>query len=200
VVADQTGRGLAAGTTRVRLRWLAIVVSIMALLTAGWPLLNFAVANRQPLAAGAKVTVGSGRASSGTVTVGPGWSVQPAESNPALQDILRRGAVLLLIRHVSLVNRRQIGRVWPGMRLVLAVTNPGSMLSGPVTITTAHGLTAFTGNISGLLYTGTATVVPGPTGNFAVAMVALAPRGTSPALLAAARQVMTSVMFSTVSR
>jgi len=172
----------------------------MALLTAGWPLLDSAVANRQPLATGAKVTVGPGPGSSATVTVGPGWYLQPAESNPALVYILRRGAVLLLIRRVSLVDRQQVSRIWLGMRLMLSVTRPGSMLSGPVSITTAHRFKALTGRITALMFTGIATVVPGPSGDFAVAMMALAPRGTNPALLAAAHQVMTSVTFVKADR
>jgi hypothetical protein len=199
VRADEA-RGPAATTTRFTLRWLAIVVATMALLTAGWPLLNSAVADKQQLASGAKVTIGSGRASSGTVTVGPGWYAQPAESNPALQYTLRKGAILLVIRHLFLVNRHQLPFMWRGMRQILSVTDPGSGLGKPVSITTFHGMPAITGTVSGPRLIGTATIVPGPSREFAIAMVVLAPHRTSQALRAQARQVVLSLMFAASSR
>jgi hypothetical protein len=172
----------------------------MALLTAGWPLLNSAVANRQPLADGAKVTVGSGPTSSGTVTVGSGWYVQPAQSNPALVYVLRNGAIELDIRPVTLVNRGPLAAMWRGMEQVLSVTKPGSSLGRPIRTTTGHGFPAITGAVSGPRLIGTATIVPGPSREFGIAMVVLAPRGTSRELRAAARQVVLSLMFAEPSR
>lgn len=205
MVADETGRGPAASTTNVRLRWLAIVVAIMALLTAGWPLLNSAVANRQALASGARVTIGPSRGSSGTVTVGAGWYIQPAQSNPALEYVLRKGAIVLDIRHVSLIesspaDSNEVSMMWRGMRQILAVTDPGSSLGRPINIMTIHGIVAITGAIAGPGLIGTATIVPGPSRDFAIAMVALAPRRTSLALRAAARRVVLSLMFPALSR
>jgi hypothetical protein len=199
VVADEPGRGPAASVTRVRLRWLAIVVAIMALLTAGWPLLNSAVANRQPLPAGAKVTVGSGRASSGTVTVGPGWYVQPEQSNSALESVLSNGGIVIDIRHVAFVNSRQLRFMWRGMRQILSVTHPGYGLSQLVRTTTVHGMQAFTCAVSGPRLAGMVTIVPGPSREFAIAMVVLAPHRASPALRAAARRVVLSLMFAVSS-
>lgn len=198
--ADEAGRGPATGATRFRLRWLAVVVAVMALLTAGWPLLNSAVANRQPLRAGAKVTIGSGRASSATVTVGPGWYVQPAQSNPALRYVLRNGAVVLDIRHVSFADHYQLAVMWRGMRQGLSVTEPGFGLSKPAEFTTASGRLGITGAVSGPLLVGTATIVPGPSREFAIAIVVLAPRRTSRALRAAAREVVLSLRFDAPSR
>jgi hypothetical protein len=200
MVADETGRSPAPSTTRVRLRWLGIVVAVMAALTAGWPLLNSAVANRQPLARGAEVTIGSGRASSGTVTVGPGWFVQPMESNPGLQYVLRKGAIVLYLRHVSLVGRTELSSMWRGMRQVVSVTNPGSVLSAPVSTTLPNGLRAVTGTVSGPQLVGTFTIVPGPSGKFAITMIVLAPRRTSTALRAAAGQVVRSLELAEPSR
>jgi len=201
VLADETGRGPAASSvTKVRLRWLAIVVAVMALLTAGWPLLNSAVANRQPLANGARVTVGSGPTNSGTVTVGSGWYVQPAQSNPELEYVLRNGAIELDIRRVALVNRAQQAQMWRGMGQVLSLTVPGSSLGRPIRTTTAHGSPAITGAVSGPRLIGMATIVPGPSREFGIAMVVLAPRGTSRELRAAARQVVRSIMFAEPSR
>jgi hypothetical protein len=200
VVADETGRRSAASPARVRLRWLAIVVAIMALLTAGWPLLNSIASDRQPLAAGSKVTVGPGATSSGTVTVGPGWFVQPSRSNPTQEYVLRRGAVVFDIRHVGLVGHTQLAGMWAGMREILSITNPGLRLSRPVDTLTARRLAAITGRILGHRLFGMATVVPGPSGDFAIAMVLLAPPGTSPATIAAAHRIMASLIFAAPAR
>jgi hypothetical protein len=199
-VVDETGRSPARAATRVRLRWLAIVVAVMAVLTAGWPLLNTAVANRQALASGARVTVGPGSASSGTVTVGRGWYVQPEQSNPAVLYILRKSAVALYIRHISLASRQPLGSMWTGMRQVLAVTLPGASLGAPLTIMTIHGIGAITGTVSDARLVGTATIVPGPSRKFAIAMVVLAPRHTSQALRSAAHHVVLSIKFPKPSR
>lgn len=199
MVADEPGRGPAASVIRVRLRWLAIVVAIMALLTAGWPLLNSAVADRQPLPAGAKVTVGSGRASSGTVTVGPGWYVKPEQSNPALEYVLSNGGIVIDIRDVAFVNSRQLPLMWRGMRQILSVTHPGYGLSQLIRTTTIHGMQAFTGAVSGPLLAGTVIIVPGPSREFAIAMVVLAPHRASAVLRAAARRVVLSLMFAVSS-
>jgi hypothetical protein len=172
----------------------------MALLTAGWPLLDSAVPNRQPLAAGAKVTVGSGPGSSGTVTVGPGWYVQPALSIPTQNFVLTKDGVVLDIRHVALVDSFQMAFAWLGMRQVLSLTHPGTELSEPAHTTTGHGRHALIGTISGPGLIGMAAVVPGPSREFAIAMVMLAPHGTSRALIEAARRILLSLTFTAPSR
>ena len=106
MAADETARRPAASATKLRLRWLVIVVAVMALLTAGWPLLNIAVANRHPLAAGARLTVGTSPSNSAVVTVGAGWSLLSEQSNPMQGYLLQRGRVELSITHVVLVGRR----------------------------------------------------------------------------------------------
>ncbi len=200
MVADETEHGPAARTTRFRLRWLAVVVATMALLTAGWPLLNSAVANRQPLAAGSRLTIGTSPASSGVVTVGPGWSIQPEQSNPRQEYVLRKDGLELVISHIGLVNPDQVPRIWQGMRQILAVTNPGSRLSKPITISTAHRLRAFTGAVTGPRLIGMVTIFPGPSREFAIVMLVLVPRRASPELRAAALQVTTSLIFTAPSQ
>jgi hypothetical protein len=200
VAADKTEPRPAVSTTRLRLRWLAIVVAIMALLTAGWPLLNSAVDSRQPLAAGSRLTVGTEPASAANVTVGPGWSVLPAQSNPVQGYVLKKGSLLLYLTHVSLVDRNQVPRLWRGLRRVLSVNRPGSRLGKPVFITTAHGLRAIAGVVVGTRLIGTATIFPGPSREFAIEIIALAPRRTSPALRAAAARIIASLMFKAQSR
>lgn len=194
MAADETAQRPSVSATKLRLRWLVIVVAVMAALTAGWPLLNTAVANRHPLAAGSRLTVGT-RPSSGVVTVGAGWSLLSEQSNPTQGYLLQRGNLQLSIRHVGLLNRAQLPQMWRGLRLILSVSNPGIRLSKPAFITTRRGLHAVTVVVTSRRQIGTATIVRGPSGNFGIEMLALAPRGTSPALHAAAARVMVSLMF-----
>jgi hypothetical protein len=200
VVTDETAGGPAASITRFRLRWLAGIIAIMALLTAGWPLADSAVADRQPLHAGTKITIGSGATGLATVTVGAGWYVEPAQSDPTQEYALRRGAVVLDIRHVALVDQHQGARLWGGMRRILAVLYPGARLGAPVAVTAAHQLPAITGLIVGKPLIGTATVIVGPSREFAIGLVVLAPRGTSPVLREAAHRVVNSLMFHSPSQ
>jgi hypothetical protein len=196
VVADDTGRNPAASTTKLRLRWLAVVVAIMALLTAGWPLLNMTVSDKHPLAAGSRLTVGPGPGSSGIVTVGSGWSLLQAESNPMQDYLIRRGRLELSITHVALVNREQVPQLWEGLRQTLSLSDPRVRLGRPVLITSGHRLRAITGVASSLRMIGSATIYPGPSRQFAIEMVVMAPRGTSAALRAAAAGVIASLRFT----
>ncbi|HTA01964.1 MAG TPA: hypothetical protein VK802_16390 [Streptosporangiaceae bacterium] len=194
MAADKTAQRPTVSATKLRLRWLGIVVAVMALLTAGWPLLDKAVADQHPLAAGSRLTVGASP-SSGVVTVGPGWSLLSAQSNPTQGYLLQRGNLNLSIMHVGLVDREQLPQMWRDLLRLLSVSNPGIRLSKPAFITTAHGLHAVTGGVTGSRQIGTATIVRAPSGNFGIEMVALAPRRTSPAMHAAAARVIFSLMF-----
>jgi hypothetical protein len=200
VAADETARRPATSATKLRLRWLVIVVAIMALLTAGWPLLNMAVANRRPLAAGSRLTVGPAPGNSAVVTVGAGWYVLPAQSNPTQGYVLHEGNLDLSITHVSMVNHGQAPLMWRGLRRILSVSHPGARLSRPVHITFGHGLRAITGVVVGSHFIGTATIFPGPSRQFAIEMIVFAPLKTSPALRAAAVSVIRSLVFTAESR
>jgi hypothetical protein len=195
VAADETAQRPTASATKLRLRWLVIVVAVMAVLTAGWPLLNTTVADRHPLAAGSRLTVGTSP-SSGVVTVGTGWSLLSAQSNPAQGYLLQRGNLQLSITHVGLLDRVQLPQMWHGLLRILSVSNPGVRFSNPAFITTSHGLRAITSVVIGQRQIGTATIVRGPSGTFGIEMLALAPRGTSRALHAAAARVMVSLRFT----
>jgi hypothetical protein len=199
VAADETAQRPTVSATKLRLRWLGIVVAVMALLTAGWPLLNKAVADQHSLAAGSRLTVGASP-SSGVVTVGAGWSLLSAQSNPTQGYLLQRGKLDLSITHVGLVNRAQLPQMWRGLLLILSVSHPGIRLSKPVLITTRHGVHAITGVVTSRRLIGTATIARSPSGNFGIAMVALAPHRTSRALRAAVLRVMVSLMFTAHSK
>jgi hypothetical protein len=193
VPADETAQRPTVRATKLRLRWLVIVVAVMAVLTAGWPLLNMTVANRHPLAAG-RLTVGT-RPSTGVVTVGPGWSLLSAQSNPAQGYLIQRGNLQLSITHVGLLNREQLPEMWRGLMRILSVSNPGIRFSKPAFIT-RHGVRAITSVVTDKRQIGTATIVRGPSGTFGIEMLALAPRGTSGALHAAAARVMASLTLT----
>ena len=172
----------------------------MALLTAGWPLVNAVVADRQPLAAGTKLVIGNGTRSSAIVTVGRGWSVLPEQSNPVQGYLLRRGAVSLSILHVDLVNSSQVARLWSGLRRILLVSSPGVRLGPPVHFRTARGMLGLSGAVSTARKVGTATIVTGPSRQFAIVMLVLAPRGTHLVMRAAGARVVGSLRFMTVHR
>jgi hypothetical protein len=195
VAADETADRPTVSATKLRLRWLVIVVAVMAVLTAGWPLLNTSVANRHPLAAGSRLTVGTSP-SSGVVTVGAGWSLLSDQSNPTQGYLLQRGNLQLSITHVGLLNRVQLPQMRRGLMRILSVSNPGIRFSKPAFITTRDGLRAITTVVTGGRQIGTATIVRGPSGTFGIVMLALAPRGTSGALHAAAARVMVSLRFT----
>ncbi len=172
----------------------------MALLTAGWPLVNAVVADRQPLADGARLTVGNGTRSSAVVTVGRGWSVLPEQSNPAQGYQLRRAGVELSILHVDLVNPRQVAQMWSGLRRILQANSPVVRLGPPVYRRTASGLLRISGVISTAQKVGTATIVPGPSRKFAIVMLMLAPRGTALTLRVAGARIVGSLRFTVAQR
>ncbi len=200
MAADDAPRQPAASATKLRLRWLVIVVAVMALLTAGWPLLNIAVANQHPLAKGARLTVGTSPSNSAVVTVGAGWSLLSEQTNPMAEFLLQRGRVELSITHVVLVGGGQVPHMWAGLRQILSVSHPGIRLTKPVLVTGPGGLRAITGRIYGGRLIGTATIVPGPSRDFGIEMVVLAPRATRAAMRLAAIQVMSSLRFTLAGR
>jgi hypothetical protein len=182
------------------MRWLVIVVAVMALLTAGWPLLDMAVSDGHPVAAGSRLTVGTEPGSSGVVTVGAGWAMLRAESNPMQGYLLQRNRVELSIERVALLGRSQLPRLWAGLRQILSLRHPDVRLTRPVLITGAAGLREITGGVATGNLIGTATIVPSRSGEFGIEMVLLAPRGTGSAMRIAAIQIMRSLRFTMAGR
>jgi hypothetical protein len=200
VSADDSSRRTGARTPSQRLRWLLVVVAIMVLLTAGWPLVNATVADKQPLPANSRIVVGNGAGNSAVVTVGPGWAMLTEQSDLYQRYLLRRGVMKLSIIRVPLASRRDVPRLWPGLRQILALSNPGIRLSQPAYVTTATGLPAITGVLTGGHMTGTATIFPSPSGKFAIEVLMLAPRGTSPLTRTAAIRIIRSLRFTMAHR
>jgi hypothetical protein len=176
------------------------VLAVIVVLTAGWPLVSTTVAGHRPLAGGTSVTVGPTAAESGRVTVGPGWSVLTANSNPQQFYSLGRGALRLSVRYVSLPSSTGPGQLWRGLRQVLRVGNPGVMVGRLQVITTLNGSRGLTAVLSGAGHTGQAAVFPAPTGRFAIEMIMLGPPGTAPAMRAVGVPVLRSLRFPAARR
>lgn len=180
----------------LRLRWLTVVLVVMAALTIGWPLINIAVSNRRMLAAGTMLHLGSGEAELAHFTVGRGWSLVPSETNPRLDYSLRLGRVDLTISYVAVIDNAPNAELWAGLGQVIRISNPGVNLGPPSVYKTAQGLTGDEGKLTSSRQTGTATIVRSASGTWAVEMILLGPRHSNPAKLLAAHRVMRSLMMS----
>lgn len=177
----------------LRLRWLTVIIVVMAALTLGWPLINMAVPNRSTLTAGTILSLGPSRADMARLKVGPGWWIVPSQTDPRLDYVLRRGPVELAISYVALLNRVQTAYLWTGLRQVIEVSNPGIRLGRPLAYKTTQGRRGAEGLLVSSADIGTATVVRNPSGTFAVEMVLVGPRRASRANLVAAQQLMESI-------
>jgi hypothetical protein len=188
--------GLPAGMPgTARARRLLVVLTVMAVLTVGWPLLNLAFSNRHQLAAYTRLTVGTGRGSDGTVTVGRGWTLLTSESNPQQVFTLRRGGVSMTISYIALVNGSQTPDLYAGLRDLVRVGHPGATMSEPKGIVTLAGHPGVMGMIGGDHLVGMASAFPGPSRLFAIEMVVTAPPTAGKANVHATRVIMLSLTF-----
>jgi hypothetical protein len=176
------------------------VLAVIVVLTAGWPLVSATVAGHQPVAAGTTVTVGPSGTESGRVTVGPGWSVLTASSNPQQYYSFSRGALRLTVRYVSLARVGERGPLFKGMRQILRIGYPGVTAGRPQVLITAAGDHGLTASLSGAGHTGQAAVVAAPTQPFAIEMVLLGPPSTVRAVRAAGLPVIRSLRFPAAPR
>jgi hypothetical protein len=188
------------GSPRKRIRWLLIVVAVMAILTAGWPLINLAVSNNSRIAANTSLVIGPSSESSARVTVGPGWSMLSEQSNPHMGYVLRRGGVEVSITYVRLIRHVHAADLFTGMRQLVRMLHPGAELSRPKDVTTAHGYEADLGTVRGSGLVGTASVFTDPGRNFAIEMFVIAPLHTVRVNLIAAQRIVRSVFFLPVVR
>ena len=200
MVADQPRLPPGVASPRSRLRWLLIVVGVMVLLTAGWPLLNAVVADKQNLAAGAALRVGPSGPNSASVRVGPGWTMRPAESDPRQGYLLRRGPVTVSIGYVSLAGAGHATGIWSGLRQDLRVSNPGVRLGKPASVSSGQGRPGLSASATGPRTSGHVTDFVGPSGTYAVEIVVLAPRYAKPLAAAALLLLIHSLRFPAAAR
>ena len=151
------------------------------------------------LSPGAMLTVGPGKPDAAQITVGRGWSVLTAESNPRFGFSLRHGPVRMTVDYVGLANAAQARQLWKrSLRQLLQVTEPGLHLSAPVAVVSAHGHPGQVGTLTGAhRAVGTATIFADPSRKFAIEMVMLAPRSAGLAVFLPGRQIIRSVRLLT---
>jgi hypothetical protein len=189
-------RTAAPRSDRRRLHLLVIVIGVMVLLTAGWPLLNLAVSDDRSVAANSKLTVGVGHRSSGSVTMGPGWTMLSAQSDPQDSYSLVRGSSQMSLDYVPLINPDQIPHLWAGLRRVEEFEHPGATLSPPVQLTSAQGYQGQAGVLGYGSLVGTAAIFPSPSRKFAIELTVLSPPGTASVALATITRSIRSLRFS----
>jgi hypothetical protein len=176
------------------LRALIVVVTVMAALTVGWPLVSRAVSDSQPVTAGQPLIIGSGTRSA-TFTPGPDWVVHNAHSNLMQYWSLSDGPVDVSVVFVLLLNRSQVSRLWPGLQKTLQLSDGSARLGSTTTITSATGVRGLAGPLTARDWAGQAAVFPSPTENFAIELVSVAPPPDRAAAVAAAALVTRSLRF-----
>jgi hypothetical protein len=200
MVADQPRLPPGGASPRARLRWLLIVIGVMALLTVGWPLLDAVVADKQTVAAGASLRVGPSGPNSASIRVGTGWTLRPAESDPRQGYLLRRGAVTISIGYLSLTGTYRVAGIWGGLRRVFRVSNPGISLGTPSAVTSGQGRAGLSAAATGPRSEGSLTAFVGPSGTYAIQIVVLAPRYARGVAVAAALLLIRSLRFPAAPR
>ncbi len=179
---------------------LLVIVVIMAVLTAGCPLVNASISDRQRLAAGGTLVIGLSRKDSARITVGEGWSLRKSQSDPRQDYELYYGGVNLSVRYVTLIGRSQPGKLWSGLGHIVRISSSSARLGAPGLIQNSQGLSGITGTFTRSGRAGLATVFPGPGGTFAIEMTTLARPGAPAAERAAAQLVVRSITFPEVKR
>jgi hypothetical protein len=177
-----------------------LVVAVMVALTAGWPLVNLAISNRQPVPAGRTMSLGPDRADSARFTVGRGWSLRSSATDPRQSYVLRRGNTEMSLMYVTMSSRSQAPHLWSGMREILRLASSGARLSKPEPITSAQGRKGLTGTITENGRRGRVTIYLGPGGTFAIEIISLAPAHASPASRALALREARSITFPAARR
>ncbi|GAA1098373.1 hypothetical protein [Nocardiopsis composta] len=177
--------------------WLPLGVALgaIALLTAGWPAVDAAVADAVPVPPGRPVQVGAGHVPPASIELGPGWSLHEGQSRDGENYLFARGPVELRLSTVGPATPATPDRLWDGLRRTVRVDDPTARLGEPQPITSAHGAEGRTGPMRGDTASGSAAVFRSPGGEVAVQLVLAAGPGTPADRLAEAEQVFDTVAF-----
>jgi hypothetical protein len=181
------------------LRRLIVVVAVIVLLAAGWPLVSLAVSDDQPVAAGQPLTIGPDSAQSATFTPGRSWVVRSAETDSILRWSLSDGPVDVSVIFVTLVSPSQVGRLWPGLQRILQVDDASARLGEPASLTSAAGR-GLIGTLAANGWAGQAAVFAGPAADFAIEIISVAPVQDRAAARAAAALVTGSLRFPAAAK
>jgi hypothetical protein len=195
MAAEPPGQPPGAASPRTRLRGLLIVVAIMVMLTAGWPLLDGLVADQQNVPPGAAIRIGPVGPDSASVRIGPHWTMQPAQTDPRQAYVLSRGAVTVSISYLSLIHPYRAAGIWSGLRQILRVSHPGVRLGPPVTVTSSQGQAGRAATMTGTRIAGAVTVFVAPSGTYAIQMIVVGPHGARSLFAQATRQFVGTLRF-----
>ncbi|MEV7682028.1 hypothetical protein AB0O64_26280 [Streptomyces sp. NPDC088341] len=172
------------------------VLLVMAALTAGWPLIDRAIADGEPVPAGAVLELGPDGSMALLRVAGTGWELSKSRSDPGSSYALSRDGVDLVAGYVDLSSGRgDAGQLWTGLRKVVSVADGAARLGGPRPVTSAAGARGLTGPLTRPGRVGTATVWVPPGEDYAVEITVLARSGTAPGTVADATAVAHSVAF-----
>jgi len=105
-------------------RWLGVaaILVVIALITAGWPVINSWISDRQDLPDGTVLRIGSGTERATVRLSGSGWQVSKSQSDPLRSYDLRHGAVQLTIDYASLLSAKDARNVWAGATRLVEVS------------------------------------------------------------------------------
>jgi len=173
---------------------LVAIVAVVLALTIGWPVATLAFSSRQPLPAGQVLIIGPDATHQASLTLGAGWVLQKADTNPKLNFVLRNGPVRLSVIFVFLLATPDATQRWHGLRQLLTAANPAARLSGPQTFTNGNGVRGQRGVLQQGDQIGLAVIYPSPKNMYAVELISLGPPGAR-AAQQAAQQVARSVTF-----
>lgn len=199
-MARATEDGPPATAPRPRSNWapLGAAVAAVAVLAAGWPLVNALLPGSEPVASGSPVTVGSGGGYRASLTFPQdGWFLDAGASQAGQTYRFDRGPVRLTLNAVTPVTDPppSAEELWDGMRRIARAGESSARLSDPEAIATEDGAEGLTGTLKSDSQQGAAVVYPSPDGFFAVEMT-LAGEDATTADLAAVADVVRSVSFT----
>ncbi|AXG82071.1 hypothetical protein [Streptomyces paludis] len=172
---------------------VAVVVLVMAALTAGWQLIDRALNDRQPLPRGAVLELGPDPAL--LRVADDGWSLSKSRSDAGSSYVLTRAGVEVAAVYVGLTEAAGPGELWAGLRRVQSVADGGSRLGAPRAIVARSGARGRTGTLTRDGRTGTATLWLPPGGGYAVEITVLARPDAGAGAVRAATALAHSVSF-----
>ncbi|MFE3830824.1 hypothetical protein [Streptomyces sp. NPDC059092] len=185
-----------AGRSRARPRLAVLgVLLVVAAPTAGWPLIDGVLGDRERVAAGTVLELGPDDEVAVLRVTGRGWALSKSSSDPAMAYALSRDGVDLAARYVPLTGAADPAALWSGLRKVQSVADSGSRLGAGRRIAGARGAIGRSGSLTGGGRAGTATVWLPPGRGYAVEIVVLARPGASPGAVADATAMARGLTF-----
>jgi hypothetical protein len=172
-----------------------VVLLVMAALTAGWPLIDRAVADGDPLRDGSVLRLGPGDSTATLRVTGGPWELNASDSNPDSDLTLSSGGVDVDADYVGLAERANAAELWSGLRRVQSVADENSRLGVPRPVRSTGGARGLRGTLSRDGRTGTATVWVAPGGDYAVSVSVLAVPGVADRSLLEGMALANSVTF-----